>query len=64
MTPATRATGGPIQRLEATVSMVLKVGTYAGIALIAVGVVLMVVDGRSPLDVSPPLDLGRLPADL
>jgi len=64
VTTATRTTGGPVNRLEAAVSTVLKVGTYAGIALIAVGVVLMVVDGRSPLDVAPSLDLGRLPADL
>ncbi len=64
MTPATRTSRGPVNRLEATVSRVLKVGTYAGIALIAVGVLLMVVDGRSPLDVAPSLDLGRLPADL
>ena len=64
MTPAARTTRGQVNRLEATVSRVLKVGTYAGIALIAVGVVLIVVDGRSPLDVAPSLDLGRLPADL
>lgn len=64
MIPATRSTRDPGKRLEATVSRVLKVGTYAGIALVALGVVLMVVDGRSPLDVAPSLDLGRLPADL
>ena len=64
MTAATRTTRGPVNRLEATVSTVLKVGTYAGIALIALGVVLMVIDGRSPLDVAPSLDPGRLPADL
>jgi len=64
VTPAARTTPGPVNRLEAAVSRVLKVGTYAGIALIALGVVLMVVDGRSPLDVAPPLELGRLPADL
>ena len=64
MTAATRTTRGPGNRLEVTVSTVLKVGTYAGIALIALGVVLMVIDGRSPLEVAPSLDLGRLPADL
>ena len=63
MTPA-GTTRGPGRPLEATVSTVLKVGTYAGIALVAVGVVLMVVDGRSPLYVAPSLDLGRLPADM
>ena len=64
MTPSTGTGRGPAHRLEATVSRVLKVGTYAGIGLIALGVVLMVVDGRSPLDVAPSLDPGRLPADL
>jgi uncharacterized membrane protein len=63
VTPAP-TTSRPVNRLEANVSKVLKVGTYAGIALIALGVVLMVVDGRSPLDVAPSLELGRLPADL
>jgi uncharacterized membrane protein len=64
VTTATHSAHGPVNRLEATVSTVLKVGTYLGIALIALGVVLMVVDGRSPLDVAPSLDLGRLPAGL
>ena len=64
MTPADRTARGPVNRLESSVSRVLKIGTYAGIAMVAIGVVLMVVDGRSPLDVAPALDLGRLPADL
>jgi uncharacterized membrane protein len=64
VTPAAPTTSRPVNRLEATVSFVLKVGTYAGIALIVLGVALMVVDGRSPLDAAPSLELGRLPADL
>lgn len=63
MTP-TGAIRGPGRPIEATVSTVLKVGTYAGVALIAVGVVLMVADGRSPLDVAPSLDLARLSGDV
>lgn len=56
----------PVARrpLEASVSIVLKVGTYAAMTLIALGVALMVAAGRSPLDVAPPLDPGSLAADL
>jgi uncharacterized membrane protein len=50
--------------IEASVAIVLKAGTYAAVALIAVGVVLMVTNGRSPLDVAPVLDPGSLAADL
>jgi uncharacterized membrane protein len=50
--------------LEARVSLVLKVGTYAAIGLVAAGVVLMTLDGRSPLDVAPAFDPSRLPGDL
>lgn len=57
-------TPGEGRPLEAAVSTVLKVGTYAAVALIAVGVALMVADGRSPLDVAPALDPGRLLGDV
>lgn len=50
--------------LETSVARVLKAGTYAGISLVAIGVVLMAVDGRSPLDVAPALDPGRLVDDI
>jgi len=50
--------------LESSVSLVLKVGIYAAVVLIAIGVVLMVAEGRSPLDVAPVLDPGSLAADL
>jgi uncharacterized membrane protein len=57
------ATGGD-RPLEATVAIVLKIGTYAGVALVAIGVVLMALEGRSPLDVAPALDPARLPGDV
>lgn len=50
--------------LERRIGRLLTVGTVASMASIAVGVVGMAVTGRSPLDVSPPLDAARLPADL
>jgi len=50
--------------LEARVSLVLKVGTYAAMALVGLGVALMLASGRSPLDVAPVLDPGSLAADL
>ncbi len=39
--------------IERTVSRLLIVGTYASLALLVVGVVLMAITGRSPLDVPP-----------
>jgi uncharacterized membrane protein len=50
--------------LEATIARVLRAGTYASVALIAVGVALMVAHGISPLDTPPPLDPGGVVAGL
>ena len=50
--------------LEASVARLLMAGTYSAVALIAVGVLLMVLTGRSPRDVAPAFDPGRLVADL
>lgn len=50
--------------LEFQVGRLLTLGTYAAITLIAIGVALMAATGRSPLDASAPLDLGRLAGDL
>jgi len=57
---------GPDARppLETSVARVLKAGTYAAIALVALGVLIMAIDGRTPLDVAPALDPGRLLADI
>lgn len=54
-----RATG-----LEARIARLLRVGIYIAIALIAVGVGLMLAEGRSPLDGAPVIVLSQLPADL
>jgi uncharacterized membrane protein len=52
-------------RLELRIARVLVVGTYLGVALLAVGMVLQLAAGTDPLSaVASPLDLGRLPADL
>lgn len=50
--------------LEGPVARLLRIGTYSAVAFIAVGVVLMLASGRTPLDVAPALDPGRIAADL
>lgn len=51
--------------LERGVRRVLAVGTWLGIALLAVGVALMLVNGVSPMsETFPPFDPGRLLADV
>jgi uncharacterized membrane protein len=57
--PAVEAGG-----LESVLGRVLQVGTYVSIGLVAVGVVLLIGGGGSPLDPGLPFDLTRLPADL
>jgi uncharacterized membrane protein len=52
-------------RVDSRIARVLRVGTLVSIGLLAIGVALMIVAGRSPLDGSwPALDLGRIPGDL
>lgn len=58
-----RATGG-VGDLESTLARVLQAGTYVSIGLVAVGVVLLIASGGSPLDPGPPLDVSRIAADL
>lgn len=50
--------------LEARIAHILTIGTLAAVALLAVGSAVLLVSGRSPLDPGPPLDLGRLAADV
>lgn len=51
--------------LERAVGRIVMAGTYASVALLALGVAAMAAAGRSPLDEPfPPLDLARLPGDL
>jgi len=50
--------------LEPALARVLQAGTYVSIALIAIGAVLLLGAGISPLAAGPALDLGRLAADI
>jgi uncharacterized membrane protein len=50
--------------LEGRIARVLRVGTYGAVTLIAIGVVALLAAGRSPLDIAPTLDPGRLLGDL
>ena len=50
--------------LEPRIARLLTIGTYASVAAIAVGVVLMAATGRSPLDVAPAFEPARVLADL
>jgi uncharacterized membrane protein len=56
-------TPGP-DPIERTVARLLTLGTYAAVALLAIGTVAMLVAGHSPLEGGPPLDPPRLPFDL
>jgi uncharacterized membrane protein len=56
----TGAPGG----LETTVGRLLTWATYASIALIALGVAVMLAQGRSPLEATAGLDLPALPAGI
>jgi uncharacterized membrane protein len=52
-------------RVEGSIAFVLRVGTLLSVGLLAIGVALMSLAGRSPLDATwPALDLGRIPGDL
>ena len=54
----------PAAGLEGAVARLLRFGTYAAMTLIAIGSVLLLASGRSPLDPAPALDPGRLVADI
>lgn len=50
--------------LEVALAQVLAIGTNVSIALVAIGTVLQLSSGGSPLDGGPPLSLATLAADL
>jgi uncharacterized membrane protein len=50
--------------LERSIGRLLTIGTYASIALLAVGFVLMLAAGIGPLDAGPAFDPARLVADV
>lgn len=58
------ATGAPAASLEVALAHVLQLGTYASVALIAIGSILLLAGGGSPTQGGPPLDLAALPGDL
>ncbi len=50
--------------LDLVVARILLYGTYVSVLLVAIGVVLMLAAGISPLDDAPPLDISAIPADI
>ncbi len=56
--------GAPPASLEVALAHVLQLGTYASVALIGIGSLLLLGGGGSPTQGGPPLDLATLPADL
>jgi uncharacterized membrane protein len=58
------AAAAPEGTLEVALAHVLQVGTYVSIALVAIGCVLLLAGGGSPLQGGPPLSLATLAADL
>lgn len=58
------ASASNVDGLEASLAHVLQIGSYASIALVTAGVLLLAAGGVSPLDPGPALDLGRIPSDL
>ena len=59
--PAARRRG---QEFDRFIGRLLIAVTYIAVGLLAVGVILLFVNGVSPLAGGPPLDLGRLASDL
>jgi uncharacterized membrane protein len=65
MNPADPAAPPPVAAIERRIAAILSVGGKLAIGLMAVGVVLLLAAGRSPLEVPwPTMDVRRLPADL
>jgi uncharacterized membrane protein len=54
----------PERDLDRSIARLLTGGTYLSIGLMAIGVVLMLAGGISPLAVPPPFDPGSIPADI
>jgi uncharacterized membrane protein len=61
----TGMTASRAARVEGWIARVLRLGTLLSVGLLAIGVALMSLAGRSPLDATwRALDLGRIPEDL
>ena len=50
--------------LDRTIARVLIWGTYLSIGLLAIGVLLMTIQGISPLEGAPSFQPGQIPADI
>ena len=50
--------------VERTTGRIVTAGTYLSVLLISIGVALMVVNGRSPLDPSPPFSLRSIGSEI
>jgi uncharacterized membrane protein len=50
--------------LEIAIGRLLTIGTYASVGLVALGTILLIGRGSSPLDAAPTFDLGHVPGDL
>ena len=50
--------------LEVALAHVLQLGTYLSVGLVAIGSVLLLARGGSPIEGGPPLELSTLPADI
>ena len=61
MAPARTSVDGS---LEDAIARLLRVGTYASVVLLLVGTILLLVEGRSPLDLGPIFDPGTIAVDL
>ena len=60
----TRHPGSPTARAELTIGRLLIAMTYASVAILLVGVVLMALNGISPLAEGPAFDVTAIPAEL
>jgi uncharacterized membrane protein len=61
---AGRAADPTGDRLDLAIARLLSIGTYTGIALLAIGFLLMVLAGRSPLDPHALLHASRMASEL
>ena len=63
--PHVRGAGGVPAGIEARIAHLLRIGTLISVGLLAIGSLLLVAAGISPLArVWPPLDVATIPADL
>lgn len=61
---AMRESGDPADRLEPALARVLQIGTFVSMGLVAIGTLLLIGGGHSPLDPGPMLNIATLHGDL